>query len=96
MLNDRYFGPLEFEVDATLNGMIVGDAIVPSGIEVLIAGMVTGNLIVKNDGAAIVYGKINGSIINEGGLVKVFGMVRDVQDKGSTRSHIDENAVVTG
>ena len=73
-------GPVVYRDDATVVGMIVGDAMVLAGATLQLDGTVTGNLVVEIGGKAIVRGVVGGSIRNRGGEVRLFGTADDVVD----------------
>ena len=75
--------------------MIVGDAIVPTGVHARCHGMVTGDLIVEVRGHAEIYGMVNGTVVNKGAKVIVHGIVGAVRDEAGIASVIHPRAIVT-
>jgi cytoskeletal protein CcmA (bactofilin family) len=92
----KHEGDLALAQDLELGGMIAGSVIVPPGISLVLRGMITGDLIVQDGGQATIHGMVVGTLHNEGGAVRVFGMVRAVVDSGASTTVIADEAVITG
>ena len=59
-------------------------------------GMVGGDVVVQAGGQAVVSGTIVGRIINQGGLVEVYGIVGDVIDTPDKKTTVHAGAIVQG
>ena len=69
-------GALIMDRDGCLSGMTAGDVIIPSGCDVRISGMIAGDVIVEAGASAWISGMAAGRIINQGGDVRMSGIVR--------------------
>jgi cytoskeletal protein CcmA (bactofilin family) len=69
-------GDLIMDGDGSVSGMIAGDVIVRAGCDVRISGMIAGDVIVEAGATAWISGMVSGRIIDQGGDVRVSGMVR--------------------
>lgn len=86
-------GDLTLEQDIVLRGMIVGNVTVKSNVEFIVHGQIKGNVFIHENSNVIVYGQINGDVINDGGYLEIYGMVKRLfRERGKT--FIDENAVI--
>jgi len=86
--------PTVLDNNTTLNGMVVGDLTVVGGVYVMMNGMVTGDLIARQGSSVDVNGTVSGCVVNEGGHVKVQGVVGRIIDTGSEATVVHPNAVV--
>ena len=68
-------GNLRMKQSGRYGGMVGGNAIVDSGLTVIIDAMVRGDLIVNNGADVTVTGIIGGQIVNRGGTGHVNGAV---------------------
>lgn len=86
-------GDLILEQNTVLKGMIVGNVTVKSDVEFIVHGQITGNVFIRENSNVIVNGQINGDVINDGGYLEIYGMVKRLfRERGKT--FIDENAVI--
>jgi hypothetical protein len=59
--------------------------------------MVAGDLVVEREGNALIHGMVTETVRNEGGRVKVFGIVNDIVDVSpESETEVDAKAVITG
>jgi len=85
----------DFEVDENLklHGMITGNAFVKNGATLRLHGTVCKDLTIEEGSKAIINGTVCGNVINEGGVVEVYGVV---YGNVSGPVNIDGNAVIKG
>jgi hypothetical protein len=92
--DEKMEGSVIFDRDTALHGMVVGNFTVESGIRADIHGVVTGTLAIRPGAIVDVHGKVDGGVLNEGGQVRVFGIIESIADMGDTKTWIDPSAVV--
>jgi cytoskeletal protein CcmA (bactofilin family) len=92
--DEKIEGSAVFDRDTALHGMVVGNLTVESGVRADIHGVVTGTLVIRPGAIVDVHGKVDGAVLNEGGLVRVFGIVESIADVGNTKTWVDPNALV--
>ena len=95
--NHQIDGPHTLTSDLEFHGLVTGSLTVPSGLEVRLHGFVTGDLIVEKGAIAFVAGKVDGAVMNQGGRVKIDGMVGAVRDYDPANpSVVTANAKIVG
>lgn len=94
-MNSIETGKIEGDVSITkdfqLNGMITGSVTVETGAHFLLHGTVNKDVIVSNGASAQINGIVNGNVINQGGVVKIQGVVHGTV-QGEVK--ISPNAVI--
>ncbi len=68
-------GDVIMDTDGYMSGMVAGDVIVKSGCDVRISGMIAGDVIIEAGATAWISGMVSGRIIDQGGNVRMSGMV---------------------
>lgn len=73
-----------FSEDIQLNGAVMGSAVIANRSEFILNGVIDGDLHLEEGAKATVNGTVKGNVFNEGGELKIFGMVngRVVQRRG--------------
>lgn len=74
-ITNKIEGNLLVDGEVVLRGMVTGDVTVAAGGSLDLFGMVSGNLILCRHSKTVVRGMVCGDLINQGGSVKVLGMV---------------------
>jgi hypothetical protein len=92
--DDKMEGSVVFDRDTAFHGMVVGNLTVESGIRADIHGVVTGTLVIRPGAIVDMHGKVDGGVLNEGGQVRVFGIVESIADMGDTKTWLDSSAIV--
>jgi cytoskeletal protein CcmA (bactofilin family) len=92
--DEKLEGSVVFDRDTALHGMVVGNLTVGRGVRADIHGVVTGTLVVRPGAIVDVHGKVDGALLNEGGQVRVFGIVESITDMGNTKTWVDPSAIV--
>lgn len=74
-MKGMHAGDMVMDRDGRLSGMVAGDVVVRSGCDVGISGMVAGDVYVEAGARARISGMVSGRVLNDGGVVRVSGMV---------------------
>ncbi|MET1173787.1 hypothetical protein [Paenibacillus amylolyticus] len=84
---------LEILEDTQLKGTIVGSTTVHPNIEFKLDGTVTGSVIVRENGKVIIRGTVLKGLVNYGGDVEIYGVVRGKISNQGGNILIDEDAI---
>ena len=68
-------GDIVVDYDGRIAGMVAGDVVIRPGCDVRISGMVAGDVYVEEGARARISGMVSGSVFNDGGAVRVSGMI---------------------
>jgi cytoskeletal protein CcmA (bactofilin family) len=94
IIYDKIEKDIDIEEDTTIHGMIVGNVQVLDGVTLHLHGMVIGQVLLKEKSNVYLHGTVNGDVINQGGMLEIFGVVNGKVVKESGKTIIDSNAIV--
>lgn len=94
VIENIHKGNLELSGDLEVLGIVEGTVTVPAGTFLTLKGIVTGNLIVSKNGSATVNGIVNGRVHNDGGNVRIFGIIGSLRDTGTPATVVEANAII--
>ena len=83
---DHLKGRLTVDSDTRLYGVVEGTVSVSSNAVFQVHGIVNGDLILKKPSTVYLNGIVNGNVINSGGHLEVFGVIKGklIQESGET------------
>jgi cytoskeletal protein CcmA (bactofilin family) len=79
-IDDKIDGDYTFAADTDLNGMIAGNALVLSGVQVTINGMIRGDLVAEAGSRVTIHGMVSGVVTNRGADLIVLGAIDSLVD----------------
>lgn len=86
-------GDYEVLEDLQLYGMITGNAVVKKRATLELFGRIAKNLTVERGAKVVIKGTVSGDVINQGGTVEIYGIVRG---NVNGPANIDKEAVIKG
>jgi len=93
-IGEKIEGDVIIEEDTTLEGMIVGNVTVTGAAEFVLRGMVRGTVTVLENSVVYLHGTVNGDVINNGGSLEVYGMIKGRLFRERGETFIDDNAMI--
>ena len=93
-ISKKIEGNVVIEKDTNLRGMIVGNVEVLDGATLYLRGSLNGRLYIYEGAKVLLYGTNNGDVINDGGILEVFGVINGRLFRERGRTLIDDNALV--
>lgn len=87
-------GNIKIKENTVLRGMIVGDVKVLESAEFIISGMIIGNVTVHENTKVYIRGTVNGDVINKGGYLEVYGIVKGRLLKERGTEFVDKDAII--
>jgi hypothetical protein len=82
--------------DVVISGILEGDVYVNKNVNVQINGIVNGNLKITSVSSIKISGTLNGDIINDGGIIEVFGVMNGKIDSENGQCFIHPDAMISG
>ena len=74
-MKGMHAGDIVMDQDGRSTGMVAGDDFIRPGCDVRISGMVAGDVYVEEGARARISGMVSGRVFNDGGAVRVSGMI---------------------
>lgn len=93
IITHKIKGDVTISENTELLGMIVGNVRVIDSIFEL-DGTVVGNLILEENCIVNLHGTVNGHVINQGGDLKVFGVINGTLQEIAGQTWIDTSAII--
>jgi cytoskeletal protein CcmA (bactofilin family) len=92
----KHVGNLSVSSHVEVTGQVDGDVSVATGGRLFLRGQVTGNVTVKAGGYADVRGQVLGNLTNDGGEVRISGMVIGKLRRRGGSTVVEDGAAVLG
>ena len=92
-IESKVEGDVVLHEDTTLRGMVIGGVAVDPGVHFVLRGMIVGDLTLKDGSKTELHGMVKGNVLNNGGSLKVYGMVIG-SIEGTGQTTVDPRAVV--
>ncbi|WP_155798746.1 hypothetical protein [Sorangium cellulosum] len=95
-IHGKIEGDKVFLESTQLHGMVTGSVTVASGVELELHGTICRDLHVLHNATVYLHGTVGGNVVNDGGTIDVFGVVRKqlLDNSGTTTIHTD--AIISG
>ncbi len=95
-INDSITGNLIISVDTSIQGTIKGSVSVGSDCNLILNGTIAKDLIIEENSKAELNGVVSGNVINNGGSLRVYGVIFGDLYKNAGEVYIDSKAVIKG
>ena len=89
-------GDLRLEDSLCLQGMVTGDTHVVAGALLELHGMCCRDLSLEAGAEVLLHGTVVGSVVNRGGKLSIYGVVKGDATTLAGETVVDSNAVIEG